>query len=149
MRRKVYTTDRERKGDQAIGFVAFPIVNVALWIVTNRMLTHAVTTFPRLSYGQAQTGILLIPWLVNGLVIVLAFLFRPEIGKGYVVWIGMIFCLYIAPSTVFIAACFTAAAVASALSLGPVIFGVIFLGLIVGAIWLGWQVLAWVIRRWR
>ncbi len=98
MKRKVYTTDRERKSDQVIGCVAFPIVNVALWLAMSRLLAEATT-------DQARARALLLPWIVNGLVLILAFLFRPQTGVGYIAWIGLA-CVPMVACSPCLAACF-------------------------------------------
>jgi hypothetical protein len=133
MKRKVYTTERERKTDQIIGFAAFPLVNAALWFVMDRLLVDRV-----------WANVSLLPWIVNGLVLTLAFLFRPQMGIGYVACIGLV-CIPIVPGLVCVAACFVAVAVKE--PWGPVIGLLVFLGLAAGLFWLYCQVLAAIDRR--
>jgi hypothetical protein len=52
------------------------------------------------------TLVLALPWLVNGIVIVLAFLLRSEFAIGYITFIGATVALVIALGTVVVAACF-------------------------------------------
>ena len=100
MKRKVYTTRRERMTDQILGLLAFPLVNVPLgiilWMISQRIDSHS----------QLPTLVLALPWLVNGIVIVLAFLLRPEFAIGYIAFIGAAVAVATAVSVVFVAACF-------------------------------------------
>jgi hypothetical protein len=129
MKRKVYTTDRERKTDQIIGFAAFPLVNAALWFAMDRLLADHV-----------RGNIWSLPWLVNALVLVLAFLFRPQMGIAYVACIGLL-CIPILPGFMCIAACFVKE------PWGPVIGLLMFLGLAAGLFLLYCLVLATIDRR--
>ena len=81
MKRKVYTTRRERMTDQILGFLAFPLVNVPLWII--------VWVISQMINSPLIFLISVLPWLVNGIVIVLAFLLRPQFGVGYMAFIAV------------------------------------------------------------
>ncbi|HLF74925.1 MAG TPA: hypothetical protein VI524_11295 [Anaerolineales bacterium] len=94
MKGKDYTTARERMADQIMGFWAFPLVNVPLWFVLQRI------------DSQLPTLVSALPWVVNGIVLVLAFLFRPQFGVGYVAFIGIALTVVTGLSIVFVAACF-------------------------------------------
>ena len=96
MKRQVYTTARERRTDQIVGFIAFPIVNFTLWYVIDRLLVSAIA--PR-------SIVLLLPWIVNGAVLGMAFLFRPQMGVGYIAWPGLM-CLPTIACSPCLAACF-------------------------------------------
>lgn len=96
MRRQVYTTARERRADQIVGFIAFPIVNFTLWYVIDRLLVSAIA--PR-------SIVLSLPWIVNGAVLGMAFLFRPQVGVGYIAWPGLM-CLPTIACSPCLAACF-------------------------------------------
>jgi len=100
MKRKVYATRRERMTYHIIGFLAFPLVNVPLgillWMISQRIDSHS----------QFPTLILALPWLVNGIVIVLAFLLRPEFAIGYIAFIGAAVAVVMALGVVVVAACF-------------------------------------------
>ncbi len=110
MKRKIYTTARERKIDQLIGFAAFPILNT--------VLSMAVWLLAQAAYGLHATdsvstlGISLPVWIANGIVLILAFLFRPHIGIGYVAAMAVALCASVAMSILFLGACFTLCAIA-------------------------------------
>jgi hypothetical protein len=113
MKRKVYTTKRERIIDQLIGFLAFPLVNVPLgiilWIIPQTTILSR-TSDPSLLLMLISA----LPWLVNGIVIVLAFLLRPQLGVGYTAFIAVALTLVAVLGVAFVAACFvTFAAVLS------------------------------------
>ena len=109
MKRKVYVTARERKVDRMIGFCAFPIVNVLLWIIAPmfypQLPTQAATTdLPR--FMPVDLLFMALPWLVNGTVLALAFLFRPEFGVGYIAFVAVAITVVVVLSILFVAACF-------------------------------------------
>ncbi|HLO29545.1 MAG TPA: hypothetical protein VK249_10445 [Anaerolineales bacterium] len=99
MKRKVYVTKRERMIDQILGFLAFPLVNVslgiALWIIAQMISS---------SWWFELSSAL--PWLVNTVVIVLAFLLRPQLGVGYITFIAVAIVLVTLLGVLFLAACF-------------------------------------------
>ena len=105
MKRKVYTTRRERMIDQIIGFFAFPLVNVPLgiilWIVPRTNILSR-TSNPVLLVVLISA----LPWLVNGVVIVLGFLLRPQFGVGYMAFIAVALTVVAVLSIAFVAACF-------------------------------------------
>jgi hypothetical protein len=107
MKRKVYTTARERKIDQIIGFVACPLLNVPL-LAANWLMPLAGDALhvPTQAAQVFQVCASLLPWIVNGLVLVLAFLFRPHIGIGYMAAIGMTVCALAIMGILFLTACF-------------------------------------------
>ena len=98
MKRKVYATRRERMIDQILGFVALPLVNVPLGIILWLIMSEVDP--------QWVTPLLLLPWLVNGIILVLAFLWRPEFAVGYITFIGVAVALAVGLSAVVVAACF-------------------------------------------
>lgn len=99
MKRKVYTTRRERMTDQIMGFFAFPLVNVPLGIIL-----WIISQMASSSWLVILVSVL--PWLVNGIVIVLAFLLRPQFGLGYIAFIAVTLTVVAALSVLFGAACF-------------------------------------------
>ena len=110
MKRKVYTTRRERMNDQIIGFWTCPLLNVVLWIISQRIDSLAL------------------PWLVNGIVLTLAFLFRPGFGMGYIAFIAVAVTVVTASSVLFVAACFVAIRSAEVIgNLAVVLFGILML----------------------
>ena len=117
-----------RMDDQIIGFLAFPLVNVPLWIISQRVDSSAL------------------PWLVNGIVLALAFLFRPQFGVGYIAFIGIAITVVTVLSVLFVAACFVSilsAAVIGPLAIALVVFlmsgGLYGLAVIVGYLIKIWQ----------
>lgn len=99
MKRKVYATKRERRTYQIIGFLAFPLLNIPLWIILWMISQIASSSWLTILLSA-------VPWFVNGIVIVLALLFHPEFGVGYVVFIGTAVAVVTALSVLFVAACF-------------------------------------------
>jgi hypothetical protein len=99
MKRKVYTTQRERMIDRILGLFAFPLLNIPLgimiWMIPQRIDSPLLAIL-----------ILALPWVVNGIVLVLAFLLRPEFAIGYIVFIGAAVALATGVGVVFLAACF-------------------------------------------
>ena len=122
MKRKVYATRRERMTYQIIGFFAFPLVNIPLGIILWMILLRIPSQF--------QTLVLVLPWFINGIVIVLAFLLHPEFGVGYIACIGTAIGVGTALSVLFVAACFvtiiSAAVIGDQLAIG--LFVVLMLG---------------------
>lgn len=74
--------------DQLIGFCACPIVNLVLWIITQRNDSWAL------------------PWIGNVIVLALAFFLRPDFGVGYVAFICLTFTLLTVAAVCIVAACF-------------------------------------------
>lgn len=122
MKRKVYMTARERRIDQIIGFVAFPMVNAVVW-AANWSLARIAPVL-HAPYDLIQVYFSLLPWIVNGLLLVLAFLFRPHIGIGYLACAGVTACVPVAVCGLFLWACFGVSGAASisnqSLSVGAV-----------------------------
>jgi hypothetical protein len=117
MKRKVYATDRERKVDQVRGALAFPLVNVVLGAI--------VSLSPRRTDDSTGVLFLLLPWIVNVLVLVLAFLFRPEIGTGYIVSIAFTISAALALGVLFVVACVISLPGWALGPVGPVLFFVL------------------------
>ena len=76
--------------DLIIGFCACPIVNFLLWTSLQSNDSWAL------------------PWIVNGIVLALAFLFRPDFGVGYIAFFGFIVTVVMIVSVCVMAACFVA-----------------------------------------
>ena len=105
MKRKVYTTRRERMIDRIIGFLAFPLLNAPLGIIL--WITLQTTTLSRMSNPMLlRVLVSALPWIVNGLVLVLAFLLRAEFGYGYIAFIFGAVAVATVVGVVFVAACF-------------------------------------------
>jgi hypothetical protein len=84
MRRKVYTSGYERKHDQHIGAIAFPIVNVIVWLVYQWLIAPTYIGNLQMTRQQASLAVQLMPWVVNGVFLLWAFIFRSQIGIGYI-----------------------------------------------------------------
>lgn len=141
MKRKVYTTRRERMIDQVLGFLAFPLVNVLLGIILWMMMSGVDSlSLPLVS---------VLPWLVNGAIIVLAFLLRPEFAIGYISFMGAAVAVVIALSVVVVAACFVIIPLAAVIGdqTGWVLLSVF--GFLVGVGLVGLCIVAYLIsKRW-
>ena len=112
MKRKVYTTRRERMIDQVLGFLAFPLVNIPLGIIL--WIIPQTSIFSRISNPELSLVLIsALPWLVNGIVIILAFLFRPQLGVGYIAFIAIALTLVAVLSVAFVAACFVTLVIAT------------------------------------
>lgn len=85
MRPRVYDAYAEQKQDQRIGFIAFPIVTLAIWL-TIVLLQGQIDAFDRsATAAQLKQAITVLPWAVNFLVIVPLLIFRWHIAVGYLV----------------------------------------------------------------
>jgi hypothetical protein len=90
MRPRVYDAYAEQKIDQRIGFIAFPIVNIVVWLVTGMLLARTTGAGIEQASNVAtlRTAASWLPWVVNGLVLIWAAIFRWHIGVGYLVSCG-------------------------------------------------------------
>jgi hypothetical protein len=90
MRPRVYDSYAEQKIDQRIGFIAFPIVNIIVWLVAGMLLaqTTGVGIDQASNVARLRAASTWLPWVVNGLVLVWAAIFRWHIGVGYLVSCG-------------------------------------------------------------
>ena len=117
-----------RMDDQIIGFLAFPLVNVPLWIISQRMESWAL------------------PWIVNGIVLALAFLFRPQFGVGYIAFIGIAITVVTVLSVLFVAACFVS--ILSAALIGPLAIA-LFVFLMSGGLYGLAVIVGYLIKIWQ
>jgi EamA domain-containing membrane protein RarD len=99
MKRKVYATRRERMIDQILGFLVFPLVNVSLGI-TLWIISQMISSLWWFELSSV------LPWLVNGIIIVLALLWRPEFAMGYIAFFGVAVTVVTLLGVLFLAACF-------------------------------------------
>jgi hypothetical protein len=150
MKRKVYATSQERKADQIKGFWAFPLVNVPLQTIVWMILwMSSYVIYPReltLVWALPLLFVRVLPWLVNGIVLVLAFMFRPEFGVGYIAFIAVAIIASTALSILFVAACFVSilsAAVMEDLAIWVFVFlmvaGLLGLGVFAIYVFRSWQ----------
>jgi len=117
-----------RMDDQIIGFLAFPLVNVPLWIISQRIDSSAL------------------PWIVNGIVLALAFLFRPQFGVGYIAFIGIAITVVTVLSVLFVAACFVS--ILSAALIGPLAIA-LFVFLMSGGLYGLAVIVGYLIKIWQ
>jgi WD40 repeat protein len=129
MKRKVYASDRERKSNQLRGAIAFPLVNVPLWLITGSLLGWAERTYGGSpTYDSVHTPILLLPWFVNGLILTLVFLLRPQMGVGYIASIFLIIGAGIVLGGLFVVTCVLSLPAWFLGAPGPLLFLALFLG---------------------
>jgi hypothetical protein len=90
MRPKVYETFAEQKADQRIGFIAFPILNILVWLAVWLLSRYvdSITVEPSVRRPNLRLAITLLPWVVNGLALLWAIIFRRYIASGYLVFLG-------------------------------------------------------------
>jgi hypothetical protein len=110
MKQKDSATGRQRMDDQILGFLAFPLVNVPLFIISQSLDSWAL------------------PWLVNIMVVVLAYLFRPGFGAGYTAFIAMAIAVVTALGVVFVAACFVSILTAQVIGELAIVLFVLLMG---------------------
>ena len=87
MKPKIYESFAQQKIDQRIGFVAFPIVNLVVWLLVWLLSNwvDSITIEPTVRHPNLRLTIALLPWVVNGLVLLWAAIFRRYIAGGYLV----------------------------------------------------------------
>lgn len=87
MRPRTYDSYADQKRDQRIGFIVFPIVNVIVWAVTSFLWsqTTGLSLQEAARVAQLRTTANLLPWIVNGLILIWALIFRRHIAVGYLV----------------------------------------------------------------
>jgi hypothetical protein len=92
MKPKVYESFAQQKIDQRIGFVAFPIVNIVVWLLVWLLSSwvDSITIEPTVRHPNIRLAITLLPWVVNGLLLLWAAIFRRYIASGYLVCMGAI-----------------------------------------------------------
>ena len=146
MKSKIYTTRRERMTSYILGFLAFPVVNIPLGII---LWLISQTTYSQLLEALVSA----LPWLVNGSVIVLALLFRPQFGVGYVAFIAFAVTLVTALSILFVAACFVTFVTVLAFSdmseqMVVIVIALMAVGLL-GLVGIAIYLAIYVFQRWR
>jgi hypothetical protein len=85
MKPKEYETFAEQKIDQRIGFVAFPIVNIVIGALVGLLSSWVdrITIEPTVRHPGLRLAIAALPWVVNGLLLLWAAIFRRSIASGY------------------------------------------------------------------
>ena len=105
MRRKAYRDVGERKRDRWIGFFAFPLINGAL-LLAELLLFVANYQIGTGWNSQVEVLLKLLPWIVNGLVIIWAIIFWPEFTVGYLAFMAFILVIAVILGVLFLAGCF-------------------------------------------
>jgi hypothetical protein len=85
LRPRMYDSYAEQKIDQRIGFIAFPIVNIIVWAAIQLLSSQLNSLDTSLGAMRLRTAITWLPWVVNGLVLLWALIFRWHIGTGYLI----------------------------------------------------------------
>jgi hypothetical protein len=142
MRRKVYADSYERKRDQRIGAIAFVVVNVIIYLAYRWLMRPTYEGSSRIIHVQVPIAVQLMPWVVNGAVLVWAFLFRPQLGVGYITSFGAILVACMGLLAIFVASCVVLIPLAIILPQaagrdgGATLAGIIWIGLLLaGSIW--------------
>src|SRR5262245_66151830 len=105
MKRKKYTSFYERKCDQRIGAVAFVVVNVIVWLVYQWLIASTYIGNSQIIRQQTPLAVQLMPWVVNGVFLLWVFIFRPQIGVGYIVAFAAILFAGMMLATLVISSC--------------------------------------------
>lgn len=139
MKRKYYKYDYEIKADRKAGFFAFPIINGVVWFASWL-----------LSSGVQSGGLwgLLLPWIANGLILLVAVIFRPEFAVGYLTFISAAIIAVFVLGIIFVGGCFLAIGVGLIFTpLGPlagfVAIGVFLAILVAGLAWAADHAIRW------
>src|SRR5438128_91737 len=85
VRPRVYDSYVEQKRDQRIGFIAFPIVNLLVWITIVVLQQQIDSLDVSANAVRIKLTITWLPWVVNGFFLLWALIFRWSIGTGYLV----------------------------------------------------------------
>ena len=147
MKPKVYETFAEQKIDQRIGFCAFPIVNVVVWLLAWLLSSwvDSITIQPTVRHPNLRLAITLLPWVVNGLLLIWAVIFRRYIASGYLVFLGALLVVGAILGLIGVVAFFLAIPLSALVGpIGDLIFVVLALG---GSIWFILKIIP-LLRNW-
>ncbi|MCA9981194.1 MAG: hypothetical protein KDD89_10175 [Anaerolineales bacterium] len=103
MKRKGYQSKREERIDQLWGAAFFILLN--LFTLPIIYWLEVATVNPQTNYFTW------VPWLINGIFLLFAFLFRPHIAVGYLGFFCLIVAGLVGFGGLFLASCFLAVAV--------------------------------------
>ena len=147
MKPKVYESFAEQKIDQRIGFVAFPIVNIVVgllvWLLSRWV--DSITIEPTVRHPNLRLAITLLPWVVNGLLLLWAAIFRRYIASGYLVCLGAMLVVGAILGLIGVVAFFLAIPLSALIGpIGDLIFILLALG---GSIWFMLKVFP-MLRNW-
>ena len=135
MKPKTYETFAEQKIDQRIGFVAFPVVNIVIWLLVWLLSrwVDSITVEPTVRHPTLRLAITLLPWVGNGLLLLWAAIFRRYIAAGYLVCLGAVLVVGSILGLIGVVAFFLAVPLSALIGpIGDLIFILLALG---GSIW--------------
>ncbi|MCG8348152.1 MAG: hypothetical protein MI924_10285 [Chloroflexales bacterium] len=113
MSRRPTSPIRTRNLEQLSGLFLTLGVNVALWFGQPFILAWVTGMFRRLlPFSQIHTVIMLLPWIINGALVLILFWRRPQMGIGYLACFGI--------------------AIGTSLILRTLVFGSCLIGLLIG-----------------
>jgi hypothetical protein len=147
MKPKTYDSFAQQKLDQRIGFVAFLIVNIVVgvlvWLLSSWVDSRTIE--PMVRYPNLRLTITLLPWLVNGLLLIWALIFRRYIAFGYLVCMGGLLVVGAILGLIGVVAFFLAIPLSALVGpIGDLIFIALALG---GGIWFIVKVIP-ILRSW-
>lgn len=140
MKRKVYESDKERYADRRRGAVLFLGVNglvLLLYFFLQAQLKQAAPDIYFEDQERYARYIQLIPWVVNGLVLLPALIWRSELAAGYLSCIGLILVAGVGLTVLFWVSCVAGLGIGVIFGPAGSVIGVsIFITLfLVGVVW--------------
>src|SRR5262245_17643937 len=124
VRRKVYESEYELRRDRTIGALAFAIVNLLLWLVYSWLIGWALVRYgdspPDIRY---VTAIQLLPWIANGLLLLLALWYRPQFAVGYLIFPASALIIGTALGILLVGSCVVSIPFWFLGPVGPIVFG--------------------------
>lgn len=145
MRPRTYDAYADQKHDQRIGFIAFPIVNIVVWIVAG-LISGRINPFDGSPGADGlRAAVVWLPWIVNGVIVLGALIFRRHIAVGYLISLVGLTVVGVMLGLIGVVAYFVSAPIQAIADLiGFVIF--LLLTLVVGG-WFLFKMFG-VLRRW-
>jgi hypothetical protein len=108
MSRRPTSPTRTRKLEQLSDFFLALGVNVALWLGQPFILAWFTGMFRRslfLSASQIDTMIMLLPWVINGALVLILFWHRPQMGIGHLACFGIVIGISLILGTLVVGSC--------------------------------------------
>ncbi len=140
---KTYDRGVEITDDRATGATTFFVMNLVMYAVVSWIIPTYLPEWQRQPAGRLL--IQLLPWLANGLFLLLAFLFRPQMAIGYLICFGGILLIGFGLFAVLVTSCLVSIPVILVVPpLGGVVLVIL---LIVGGIWMLAQTIG-IIGQW-
>ena len=142
---RAYDSYAEQKYDQRIGFVAFPIVNIILWILT-ALISGQINPFDKSAgaYSMRSTVVWL-PWAVNALIVVGALIVRRHIAFGYLISLVGFAMVFVGLGLISVVAYFVSAPLQALFDLGGFLFFLLLIVVVGG--WFLFKMFR-VLKRW-